>query len=61
MRMRRVFQTISWIALAGTILPSILYLRGDVSLEQSKLLLLLATIGWFVHAPLWMGREVVEA
>jgi hypothetical protein len=61
MRMRWVFQAISWIALAGTILPAMLYLRGDVTLEQSKLLLLLATIGWFVQAPLWMGRDVAEA
>jgi hypothetical protein len=55
--MRRVYQTISWIALAATVVPSLLYLAGRIDLEQSKQLVLLATIGWFVHAPLWMGRE----
>ena len=56
--MRRVFQVLSWISLAATILPSVLFLSGDLSLERSKWILLLATIGWFVVTPLWMGREV---
>ena len=55
--MRRVYQVISWISLAGTILPSVLFLAGQVDLDQSKLILLLATIGWFVHTPLWMGSN----
>lgn len=58
MVIRRIVQVLSWISLAATILPSIFFLAGDVSLEQSKWMLLLATIGWFVVTPLWMGREV---
>ena len=58
--MRRVFQVLSWISLAATILPSVLFLSGDLSLERSKWILLLATIGWFVVTPLWMGREVTR-
>ena len=54
--MRRVFQLLSWLSLAGTILPSVLFLGGQLSLDQSNMILLLATIGWFVHTPLWMGR-----
>ncbi len=54
--MRRVFQTISWISLAATIIPSVLFLAGSMTLDQSKNWLLLATIVWFVHTPLWMGR-----
>jgi hypothetical protein len=42
--------------LAATILPSLLFLTGTISLDQSKMILLLASIGWFVHTPLWMGR-----
>jgi len=53
---RRVFQTISGLCLVGTVLPSILFLTGLISLEQSRTLLLLATIGWFVQTPFWMGR-----
>lgn len=55
--MRRIYQTISWISLAGTILPAILFFTGDLDLESAQRLMLLATIGWFVHTPLWMGRE----
>jgi hypothetical protein len=54
---RRLLQVISWVALIGTIIPSILFLAGQVSLESSKHWLLAATIVWFVVTPLWMGRE----
>lgn len=53
---RRIIQIVSWLSLVGTIVPSLLYLAGTVDLEQSKRLLLAATIGWFVTAPLWIGR-----
>lgn len=55
--MRRVLQTISWIACAGTIVPSLLYLLAAVNLDMTKWLMLLATIVWFIATPLWMGRE----
>ncbi|QDT96617.1 hypothetical protein [Gimesia aquarii] len=55
--MRRIIQTISWLALAGTFLSPVLFFAGMIDLEQSKRILLLATIIWFVHTPMWMGRE----
>ena len=57
MFVRRILQVISWVALAGTILPSVLFLAGRGSPELTNWLMLLATIGWFVATPLWMGRE----
>ena len=57
---RRIIQAISWISLAGTIVPSALYLIGRVNLEQSKWLLLVATFVWFITAPLWIGRGPKE-
>jgi uncharacterized membrane protein len=59
--MRRVYQTITWISLAATILPSILFLAGRITLDQSKAALLVATIAWFVSTPLWMGRKPEES
>lgn len=56
--MRRIYQTISWLSLAATILPSVLFLAGTLDLDQTKMIMLLATLGWFVHTPLWMGRAV---
>jgi hypothetical protein len=55
-----MLQLISWVALVGTILPSILFLTGRGSPELTNWLMLLATIGWFVATPLWMGREQPE-
>ena len=55
--MRLALQLVSWICLAGTILPSMMFLAGRIDLEQSKLTLLIATVGWFVFTPLWMGRQ----
>lgn len=54
--MRRLVQTISWIAIIGTILPSVLYLFDVVSLPACKWSMLIATVVWFVATPLWMGR-----
>ena len=59
--MRRVLQVISWAALAGTIVPSALYLAGRIDLAQSKWALLVATFVWFIATPLWMGRKKADA
>lgn len=59
--MRTVLQAISWIALVATILPSILFLQGSMDLDRAKLVMLLATIVWFVATPLWMGRKEQQA
>ena len=55
--MRRIYQLITWIAFALTILPSFLYLAGRLDLDRVKLMMLIATIVWFVATPLWMGRK----
>ncbi|MCA9184976.1 MAG: hypothetical protein R3E01_29870 [Pirellulaceae bacterium] len=55
--LRRVLQAISWIALVGTVGPSLMYLADLISLGQSQLYLLIATIAWFVATPFWMGRD----
>jgi hypothetical protein len=60
-RMKRILQIISWLSLAGTILPSILYLTDWITFDKSILWLDLATVCWFIATPLWMGRQnVVE-
>lgn len=58
--MRLILQIVSWVALAGTILPSVLYLADRVTLAQSQNWLLAATIAWFIATPLWMGRKPEE-
>jgi hypothetical protein len=48
---------LSWLALAGTIVPSVLFLTGRLTLDQTKLWMLVATVVWFASAPVWMDRQ----
>jgi len=55
--MRLVLQIISWIALAMTVIPSIVYFSGNMDLDRVKWLLVLATVVWFVVTPFWMDKK----
>jgi hypothetical protein len=56
--MKMIAQILSWISLVVLIAPSVLFLAGKMSsLDQVKWVMLLATILWFVTAPLWMWKE----
>jgi len=55
--MRRTYQVISWLALAATVLPSIVFMAGKMSLDHVKLWMLISMIAWFVVTPLWMERK----
>ena len=46
----------SGLALAATIVPPVLFFYDRVTLDQTKLWMLIATIVWFAAAPLWMER-----
>jgi len=61
MLVRRMLQTVSWAALAGTILPSCLFLTSHVGLDRMKTAMLAATIVWFAATPLWMHRKADQA
>ena len=58
--MRKLAQIISWLALLGVIVPSILYLAGKVTLPAVKLWMLVFTLVWFVTVPIWMERKPEE-
>jgi len=55
--MKTVLSLISYAALALLTVPSILYLAGSLSLDSMKLLMLIATVLWYVVTPLWMDRK----
>ena len=42
------------LALAGTIVPPMLFLMKSLSEEPMKMIMLVSTVVWFVTAPLWM-------
>lgn len=54
---RKLLQLISGMALAGTILPPLMFLLGSMTLDASKNWMLAATVAWFVITPLWMGND----
>jgi hypothetical protein len=58
--MRLVLQFVSWAALGATAFAPVLFLAGQLSLPNTKLLLLVATLAWFATAPFWMGRPKVD-
>jgi hypothetical protein len=57
MTMTTMAQFVSLMALIGTIAPSIQFFTGVLALESMKFWMLIATVVWFVSAPMWMGRE----
>ena len=54
--MKRAARLVSLVALAGTILPPVLYFTGHVELDVMKVWMLAATIAWFAATPVWMDR-----
>jgi hypothetical protein len=54
--MKRAAQVVSLAALAGTILPPVLYFAGRMDLETMKWAMLVATVAWVAATPLWMKK-----
>ena len=50
-------RTLSFIALAATIVPSLLYVTGRLALDGVMWAALIGTVVWFVVTPLWMDRK----
>ena len=58
--MKRIAQTISWLALAGTLLPACLLFADQIDLNRAKAWMLAATVVWFIATPLWMEHKAAE-
>jgi len=55
--MKSTAKVVSLVALAVTVLPSLLYFFGVLGLEPMKWTALAGTIAWFIATPMWMGRK----
>ena len=51
---RTITQVISGLALAGVIVPPVLFLAGHMTLDAVKQAMLVATVVWTVATPFWM-------
>ena len=55
--MKRAAQLVSLAALAGTIVPPVLFFMGHMGIDTMKPWMLVATIAWFAATPIWMDRQ----
>ena len=58
--MKRIAQIISYLALAATLLPAVLFFADRLELPLAKLWMLGAALVWFVATPLWMEHKATD-
>jgi hypothetical protein len=58
---RNLLQVLSFLALAGIIVPPVLYLAGSLGKPPMQAFMLWSTVLWFATVPFWMGRREGEA
>jgi hypothetical protein len=58
--MKRIAQIISYLALAGTLLPALLFFTDKLELPLAQLWMLGAALVWFVATPLWMEHKATD-
>lgn len=54
--MRLAARLVSLAALAGTIVPPVLFFTGQMDLDAMKWWMVIAAVAWFVATPIWMER-----
>lgn len=59
--MKRFWQFISLIALLLTIVPPVLFFRGDIAQEQQNWYMLAGAVAWFISALFWLGKRTDQA
>jgi hypothetical protein len=55
-----IIKIISYLALLGTIVPSLLVFFGDMELQANKNIMAVSMVVWFVTAPLWINKKSEE-
>ena len=58
--MKRIAQIISYLALAATLLPTVLFFTDKLELPATKLCMLVAALVWFIATPLWMEHKATD-
>ena len=54
--MKNLAKIISFLALAASLVPSLLYFTGTIGHDAVKWTALAGTIIWFISTPLWAGQ-----
>ncbi|MEB2775436.1 hypothetical protein SYJ56_08960 [Algoriphagus sp. D3-2-R+10] len=58
--MKSLLKIISFTALALTLIPSFLVLKGIITPDLSKTLMLIGTLVWFGSASFWLNKSEKE-
>jgi hypothetical protein len=55
-----LLKIISYLALAGTIIPSLLVFFGDLDNQLNKNIMAVSMFLWFLTAPFWINKKTGE-
>lgn len=55
--MKMITKIIALASLILVIVPSVMFLTGAMQLDKVKVVMLIATVIWFVSAGLWMWKD----
>lgn len=55
-----VLKIISYLALAGTIMPSLLVFFSEMDIQTNKNIMAVSMVVWFVSAPFWINKKTDE-
>lgn len=55
--MKILLKTGSFLGLALTIVPSLIFFTGDLELSQMKVYMGIGMVLWFVTAPFWINKS----
>ena len=59
--MKIITKIIALASLILVIVPSVMFLTGTMPLDKVKLVMLIATVIWFISAGLWMWKDDSQA
>ena len=52
-----LLKIVSFLGLAGTIIPSILVFMGSISSSQNTFIMAISMVLWFATAPFWINKK----
>jgi uncharacterized membrane protein YphA (DoxX/SURF4 family) len=58
--MKKILMVLSYFALALTFIPSILVLKGVITLQNNFFLMAIGMVVWFATAPFWMKSKSLD-
>ncbi len=58
--MKTLLKILSYLALAGTIVPSIMVFMEKMDIDTNKNIMTVSMVIWFITAPFWVNKKAEE-